>query len=582
MSNTPEQIKARLNLAEIIGEYLPLKQSGRSLKGLCPFHQEKTPSLIVSPERNSWHCFGCNEGGDVFTFIQKIEGLDFPAALKLLAERAGVPLPAHAPAPAAKNQRQRLFDLLAAAARFYHQLLGQSTVGAKARHYLTQRGVTPATAELFQLGYAPRSWDALQRWLASAGFTPEEMVAAGLVGRSQSGKYFDRFRGRIIFPITDVQGRVIAFGGRIVPWHDSGGEGKYINSPETSLYAKRQTIYNLARAKAALRGGQPCLVVEGYMDVVMLVQHGLANVVASSGTAFTSEHIALLARFTDTLHFAFDADKAGLKAAVAATAAALRAGLQVATVLFPGGKDPAEVALTQPDKLARAVAQPQPLIKVLLKQLAASPQRQPLESLLPLLATVANPIQQGAMIQQLAATLHVPEETVIGLVARQRASHLGPADSTNQPPPAALGASLPERQLLGILLLDPPARQRVFPRLQTEELLDPALQALYNSLHTIAQAHAPFLSMSADNIISLLPASQHAQGEAVRASGEEALRLSSNPPVQEAESLWAALRRRLLQQRLAQLQEQLASGQTGQRRATIEQFQEVAGQLAQL
>lgn len=580
MSTDTDQVKARLNLAEIISEYVPLKQSGRTLKALCPFHQEKTPSFIVNQERGSWHCFGCNEGGDVFTFIQKIEGLDFPAALKLLAERAGITLSKYQPAPGEKNQRQRLFELLAAAARFYHQLLAKQSIGAKARQYLADRGLTPATIDEFQIGYAPRSWNSLQAWLAKAGFTREEMIAAGLVGQAANGKWFDRFRGRIMFPVTDVQGRVVAFGGRITPWHDSGQEGKYINSPETSLYEKRRTIYSLSRAKVSLRGGQACLVVEGYMDVAMLVQHGITNVVASSGTAFTPEQIQVLGRFTNTLHFAFDADTAGLRAAVAATQAALAAGMQVATVVFPGGKDPAEVAQVAPEKLTEYVSHPQPLVRILLGQLAQHKQSEQLQVLLPFLAAVANPIQQGEMIQEAAAILHVPEATLLGLLAKQQQVFSAPA--TPAPAQSAPLSVKPERQLMGIIVTSPAARATIFSHITEAIFSDSLLQALHQSLHTIEQVHDIFLSMSADKLIALLPSAQQSLAASLAAQAEDLLRLSSNSPVQEGSQLLALLRRRQLRQQLAELQQQLVSDQPANRQAAIEQFQAVAGQLAQL
>lgn len=584
MGNETEQIKDRLPIAEIVGEYVTLKQMGRSLKALCPFHQEKTPSFIVSPERQSWHCFGCNEGGDIFTFIQKIEGLDFPATLKLLAERAGVTLPTFSPVSGAVNQRQRLFDVLAAAARFYHHLLTAQKIGERGREYLIGRGLTPETIHLFQLGYAPSTWNSLQRWLARAGFTTEEMIAAGLVGKGSKGKFFDRFRGRIMFPITDVQGRVVAFGGRITPWQESGSEGKYINSPETSLYEKRRTVYNLSRAKMALRGGKSCLVVEGYMDVVMLVQHGIDNVVASSGTAFTGEQIGLLARFTKTLHFAFDADAAGFKAAVAATTAALTTGMNVATVLFPGGKDPADVALASPEKLAEYVAKPQPLVQILLAQLAQSRQEEPLQALLPFVAAVTNPIVQGEMIQAIAGSLHVPESSLKNLLSKQQMKARAPLQEPVAVVPA-ISDSISvkqERQLLGIILANTAVRQAVYPHLKAGYFLDQHLQELYNSLHTISQAHANFLSMPADSLVAALLAAQQSFAQAVRTQGEELERLSSNTPVQEGLALLRALQHRELQGKLQSLQKQLATAEGSTHQEALEEFRSVAAALAEL
>ena len=276
MAGETDLVKERLDLADVIGEYVPLKRTGAHFKGLCPFHQEKTPSFIVSPEKGIWHCFGCGKGGDVFVFIQEIEGVAFPEALKQLAERAGVPIrrTSFAQGKESQSKKQRLFEVLGLAAKFYHAVLMQHEAGRRAQAYLAERGVREETMREFELGYAPMRWDTVQKFLQKKGFSVEEMIQAGLVGAGQGGKFYDRFRGRIMFPVTDVQGRIVAFGGRIVPWHATGEEGKYINSPETALYEKRKTVYNLSRAKAVLRGGGAGIVVEGYMDVVMLAQGG--------------------------------------------------------------------------------------------------------------------------------------------------------------------------------------------------------------------------------------------------------------------------------------------------------------------
>ena len=279
--------------------------------------------------------------------------------MKLLADRAGVEIKAYK--KESSDKRTRLFALLELTARFYHEVLINQPAGKKALGYLKKRGVSAKTVQSFQLGYAPMQWDILQIYLRKKGYSPREMLAAGVAGESQQGKLFDRFRGRVIFPIADLQSRVVALGGRITPWHETGKEGKYVNSPETELYSKRRVVYNLARAKRYLRSGESCLVVEGYMDVVLLDQVGVRRVVASSGTAFTDEQIAQLKRFTDTLHFAFDADEAGVKAAISATQGALAAGLRVATVALPEGEDPADVAVRSPDELKKYLSQPRSL-----------------------------------------------------------------------------------------------------------------------------------------------------------------------------------------------------------------------------
>ncbi|MEX0649772.1 MAG: DNA primase [Candidatus Andersenbacteria bacterium] len=587
MSSETEQIKDRLEIAQIVGEYVVLKPAGRSLKGLCPFHNEKTPSFTVSPDRGTWHCFGaCGEGGDIFTFIQKAEGLDFPATLKLLAERAGVQLKAGS--PQSTNHRQRLFDVLSASARFYHQILMTQQAGRKAREYLLERGVTRETMELFQIGYAPDSWDVLQQWLRKHGFSDQEMIQSGAVGKSQRGKQYDRFRGRIIFPVQDTQGRVVAFGGRIVPWLATGEEGKYINSPEGPLYEKRRVVYNLNRAKQALRQNAPCIVVEGYMDTALLVQAGVQNVVATSGTAFTEEHITQLARFTKTLHFAFDGDAAGWKATVSATQAALAAGMTVATIQLPAGQDPADVVVKMPDKVQETMTHTESLMAVLLTQLKGSSnttdRQQQLEAVLPLVRMVKNPIQQGRMIQEIADSLHVPETRVIDLIESTPASHIAAIQSSQEVMTMSEGgsSSLVERQVLGLLLVDTTVRADFFPYMEAEFFLDSPAVALYNSMQRIAEENAKFDSLSANELVGLLPPELLSYAEGVRSSGEELLSTTSLTASQEGRQLLRSLQHRSLRSRLQQLQTRLQQSGENERADALQEFRGLTEELAQI
>jgi len=582
MSQETEQIKDRLNIAEVVGEYVPLKQAGQNLKGLCPFHQEKTPSFIVSPARNTWHCFGCGEGGDIFSFIQKIEGLDFPAALKMLADRAGVQLPKMA--SGSSNRRQRLFEAMAAAAHFYHQILVNPKAGKKARDYLHERGVTADSIKRFNIGYAPAQWNVLQEWLAGKGFSSEEILAAGLMGRSTRGKTYDIFRGRIIFPVTDLQNRIIAMGGRIVPWHETGNEGKYVNSPETALYEKSRTVYNLGQAKKSLRD-QPCLVVEGYMDVVMLVQSGIENVVATSGTAFTEGHVDQIRRFTNSLHFAFDADAAGFKATVAATTAALEAGMKVATIVMPAGHDPADLARKQPEKLTEIFTKPQSLVSVLLQQLrdgqGEDSQEKQLAALLPLVARVNNPIEQGVMRQEMADILHVSESTIVNAMSQLEAKSVRQiAPSKTAATPLSSGDTIAQQRLLGLMILDSQVRQDIFQYLEEDFLLDQKCRTLYKFMQRLSEGQPDFLSMSSDQLVSSLPAEEIPFAEAVKTRTEEFLTTCGHTILHEARLLLRSLQRRSLKERLAQIQNQLLSAGADKRSEALHKFQTLAEELA--
>lgn len=552
MSRETEQIKERINIADVVGEYVKLKQAGQSMKGLCPFHQEKTPSFIVTPRKGSWHCFGCQKGGDVISFIQEIEGLEFPAALKLLADRAGVQLPDYK--PQLENRRQRLYDLLATTARFYHEILMNQKAGARAKEYLVTRGLMGKTMEEFTIGYAPHAWDTLSSWLQNKEYTDEEMVAAGMVGMKDRGGTFDRFRGRIMFPVTDAQGRMVAFGGRIVPWHETGNEGKYVNSPETALYEKRRTVYNLSRAKKHLKKSTPCIVVEGYMDVVMLVQAGVENVVATSGTALTDEHIALITRFTNTLHLAFDGDAAGWKATISATTAALAGGMHVETIVFPNEMDPADIVKECPNDLPALLAATKPLVDVLVERIGTGTQEQreqALAALMPLLRVVRNPIEQGKMVDRVSRLLKVPDRHILDLM--QRAEALSPVVRNSSAVLEQQNAeqhieSQIERQLLGLLLAHPDLMESDAKELIADWFLDPRCREVYNE---IQRTHAS----------SNVPEEQYQSFlVAIQARAEESIATSSFSPQEEIRTMIRALHKRYIRIQLHRLAQEGSPG----------------------
>lgn len=583
MSEETALVKDRLDIAEVVGEYVALKRAGRYFKGLCPFHQEKTPSFIVSPDKGIWHCFGaCSEGGDVFSFVQKAEGLDFLAALKLLADRAGVELKRARlrQGSGGQSKRQRLFELLELTARFYHEILIRQAAGARARAYLNERGVGAETMAHFQLGYAPKAWDTLQNFLRHKGYSPQEMAAAGVVGESERGTVYDRFRGRVIFPVTDVQGRTVAFGGRIAPWYATGEEGKYINSPETELYQKRRTIYNLHRAKQHLRHGTPCVVVEGYLDVVLCVQSGVCNVVASSGTAFTPEATALLGRYSGELHLAFDADAAGWRAIVAATQVALQAGLRVAAVVLPAGRDPADLAQESVERLRAVLGRPRSLMTVLLERLRASREGADregyLRDLLPLVAQVRNPVVQGEMVQELAEALHLPEQRVAALLSVAGGSS-----------PAAVGGEVysgrdvltTEQYVLGLMLADEAARE-LLSALAPAFFLDQPAATLYKILHGMAEREAAFSRLSADDIIARLPAELVSFSQAVWQLSGERVEQSGRSAAVEARAALVLLRQRALGRQLAELQAHIVVASGKERSGLLRQFQQLTEQLA--
>jgi DNA primase len=308
MSQTDE-IKARLDIVEFIGSYIPLKKAGRNYKALCPFHGEKTPSFVVFPDSQNWRCFGCGEGGDIFTFAMKQEGWDFPEALRVLAERAGVELAPPSPQRAEEQERRELLaGLLAETARFYQQHLLESPDADHARRYVERRGLAAETVERFQVGYAPHSWDATMRHLMGLGYPMQDLIDAGMLVEKEEGGGYDRFRNRLVIPIRDPRGVIVGFGARALADEDNP---KYLNSPQSALFDKSGTLFGLDMARRTIREGETAVIVEGYMDVMQAHQAGFSNVVAQMGTALTEPQLRLLARYASRLVLALDPDAAG-------------------------------------------------------------------------------------------------------------------------------------------------------------------------------------------------------------------------------------------------------------------------------
>jgi DNA primase len=355
------RIKDQLDILDIVGDKVRLHRAGRNYVGLCPFHDEKTPSFHVSQERQNYHCYGCGKGGDIFTFVMETEGLDFRQALELLAARAGIELTplesrsGNAPKPTAGS----LYDVMETARKAFRWFL-TTPEGEAARAYLTRRNISPEVAARFELGWSTSSWDAVWRVLQSERVSAQEALDAGLVLESQRGGFYDRFRGRVIFPIRDLSGRLIAFGGRIVD-----GEGaKYINSPEGTLYSKRRNLYLLHAAKNAIREKKRAMLVEGYMDALRLHIHGYSEAVASLGTALTEEQAKLLKRFADRCYICYDSDTAGQDAALRGMYTLQNSGLDVYVISLPVGKDPDELLNSEGGKALfdAAVDEARPLI----------------------------------------------------------------------------------------------------------------------------------------------------------------------------------------------------------------------------
>ena len=336
-----EEVRAAADIVDVAGDYVQLKRSGSRFMGLCPFHSEDTPSFSVDPEKNLYYCFGCQNGGDVFKFVQEIEGVGFLEGVRMLAERYGIPLPEEEADPEAANERESILHALRFAARFFYRQLTQTDRGRPALDYLRNRGYTPATIKQFGLGYAPDEWDALLTAAEEEQIDPETLEKAGLViERNDGSGYYDRYRGRIIFPIFSHIGKVLAFAGRILDPDGDRDQPKYINSPETEVYHKKEVLYGLHQAKRPIRQADEVLMVEGYTDVISLAQAGVENVVASSGTALTEEQVRTLHRYAKRVLLLYDADEAGGRATMRGMDRVLEQGMGAYAAELPEGEDP--------------------------------------------------------------------------------------------------------------------------------------------------------------------------------------------------------------------------------------------------
>jgi len=414
MNDNVQQIKEKLNISDVISGYLRLIKAGVNYKALCPFHNEKTPSFMVSPSRQSWHCFGCGIGGDIFTFVEKIEGIEFLDALKMLAEKAGIEL--EYSDPKARSEKDRLYEICESAAQFFITSIGNAN---SILNYLRKRGLNNETIDQWRIGYAPDSWDSLFSFLLKKGYRENEIEHAGLAIKGE--KWHDRFRNRLMFPIFDTVGRVIAFSGRtmneIVPSRTEKAEtGKYINSPETILYSKSRILYGFDRAKADIRKNDAAIMVEGQMDVILPWQDGVRNIIATSGTALTEEQLTIIKRLTGNLIMAFDMDDAGFRATKRGIDLAEEQGFNISVLRLESDKDTADFVKDNPGKFQEIIGKSEPIMSYYFKEIFKKFSPDKLEgkkiialNLLSEIKRMPSAIERSSWIRELGLRLGVSE-----------------------------------------------------------------------------------------------------------------------------------------------------------------------------
>jgi len=484
-AETVSRVLASIDIVQLIGSYLPLKPAGRYQKALCPFHTEKTPSFIVNRERQIFHCFGCGEGGDAVGFLMRQERLTFPEAIRFLADRAGIAIPARFSGPGAPTRgeegRLQILEIHKAAAEFYREQLAHETDGAAGRAYLRERGVPEPLIKQFGLGWAPASREGLLRHLLRRGFSKELAERAGLaLARKDGGGLYDRFRGRLMVPICDSAGKVIAFGGRAL----DGSEPKYLNSPETPIYRKGAHLFGLHLAAPAIRERASAAVVEGYFDLISLHAHGFRHSVAVLGTALTGEQIALLARYTSRAFLVFDPDAAGIAAARRSVESLLNSGLDWRVVLLPDGKDPDRFLRDRgAAAFAGALEQSNDLMEFVLDRrvsgfdlASAEGQTAAVNAVLPLLAAVENALTRQRCAEKVARRVSLPTEAILRELSRQVRG--GRRDAVV---PALRPRSLPsgEWKLMHLALHHPGAADRAREALRSEDVEDQTLRRIF-------------------------------------------------------------------------------------------------------
>ncbi len=418
-----ELIKQKVKVVDLIQEYIPLKKAGVNFKALCPFHLEKTPSFMVSPERGSWHCFGCDKGGDIFSFLIEKEGMDFKEALEYLAKKAGVTL--QRKSSGKKDLRERLFEVNLKAQEFFHFILTKHPFGKQALEYLRDRGIQSETIEAYGLGYAPNSWESLTKFLLKKDFKPAEVIESGL-GIPSKNRGYDRFRGRITFPLIDTKDRIIGFSGRVLGDTASSGP-KYINSPQTPIFDKSQYLFGINRAKSEIKIKNLAILVEGEIDVILSFQTGVKNVVASKGTALTSGQVDLLKKYTDNISLCFDTDLAGDSASRRGIEIADAAGLNIKVIQLNGGKDPAEIIKGDLKNWQKAVEEAIPVYDYYLESVARrlNPKdpaglKQVAAELIPIWAKISDNLIREYYIQKLSAFLKTDEAIIRREVVKQQ------------------------------------------------------------------------------------------------------------------------------------------------------------------
>ena len=491
---TIDQVQARADIVELIGRYVPLKRSGRHFKANCPFHREKTPSFMVNTDKQIFHCFGCGVGGNIFSFLMQHDRLTFPEAVRQLADHVGIHVPEDESGQS-RGAQEELAGLMEKICRYFERQLLESSKGKMARGYLERRGVSGRTRERFRIGLAPVGWNRLLNAANATGVSAAQLEAVGLVVQGKTHSY-DRFRNRLIFPIFDIRGRVVGFGGRAL----DDQEPKYLNSPETALYTKGRHLFGLVQAKDAILKAKTAVVVEGYFDCAVLVDAGVLNVVAPLGTALTADQARLLKRYAEVVVLAFDADAAGEQATLRGIDLLIEHGLDVRIAQLPSGVDPDEYVRAEGREQFQQLLEQSSTLFDFLTQTAI--QRFPIRTsehkvraaqfVLPTLAKMPNAMLRSEYVRLLAERLHLDEQAVVQEMTKSQPRSVADRPATERRASTVRSAAHGPERLLTALVLDDPLRWRVAQAtIRLEDMHDPALRAILSVVGALESMEQP-------------------------------------------------------------------------------------------
>ncbi len=594
-SDNIEEIKSKIDVVELIQEYIQLKPAGtNSYRALCPFHHEKTPSFMVSKDKQIWHCFGCGEGGDIFAFLMKMEGLEFPEAIRVLAKKAGVQL--RYQDPHIHDQKTKLQDICRSAAVFYNKILLEHPKAQFVRDYLKNRQVSAESIAVWQLGFAPDSWSALNNYLIQRGFMEEDIFLAGLTIKKEKGVgFYDRFRNRLMFPVADTHGNIVGFGGRWLGDDQDKTVAKYINTPQTIIYDKSRVLFGLDKAKTEIKMQKIAIVVEGYMDCLASHQAGVTNVVASSGTALTVQQVKLLKRYTTNLAFAFDQDVAGESASKRGIDVAWQEEMDVKVIQLPFGKDPDELIKKDPGAWVKAIADRRSIMDYYFETTLKKADLKRVEDkklaarvLLSIIAKLADPIEQTHYLQKLAALLAVDEA-----VLRDKLKQLKKTDTSSLTQEESPVKSIKDRytviteELIGLALVRPEFLNYISGQLNPEHIPEQKLRNLYKMLITYYTEKQAF---DYQEFIKSVPKSEGQLAVYADILALKAEKDSEDESVVPDEQLIGAsikeLKKKFIREKLKDIERALRYAEQNHDEALIEryamEFSELAGELKSL